>query len=47
MEKQTLADLEHFSQKIPNTHTGEVIVLNPGAILNAESEAVLQALHSR
>lgn len=40
-------DLLHPSFPIPNTQQGEVIVLNTGAVIDAEAEAMLQALHSR
>jgi thymidylate synthase ThyX len=39
--------LKHHSFSIPNTKQGEVIVLNTGAVIDAEAEAMLQALHSR
>ena len=40
-----LSDLEHTFVKINGN--GEVIVLDTGAAINAEAEAMLQALHSR
>lgn len=40
-----IADLKHSKQKLPNG--GEVLVLNTGATIDPESEAMLQALHSR
>lgn len=40
-----IAKLRHSSIKLPNS--GEIIVLNTGAVLDAETVAMLQALHSR
>lgn len=42
-----LKDLQHVTKKINGTKTGEVIVLNTGATITSEAEAMLQALHSR
>jgi len=42
-----LKDLHHVTKKIEGTKSGEVIVLNTGATINSEAEAMLQALHSR
>jgi thymidylate synthase ThyX len=42
---EKLANLQHKSVRLKNG--GEVIVLNTGAVINAESEAMVQALHSR
>lgn len=42
-----LKDLHHITKTIEGTHSGEVIVLNTGATINSEAEAMLQALHSR
>lgn len=43
--KLSISALEHTSVKLPNG--GEIIVLNDGAVINAEARAMLQALHSR
>lgn len=40
-----LSDLNHTTVKLKNR--GEILVLDTGAVINAESEAMLQALHSR
>lgn len=40
-----LSDLNHTSIKL--NRGGEIIVLDTGAVINAEAEAMLQALHSR
>ncbi len=40
-----LEDLRHVRRPLPGG--GEVVVLDTGAVINAESEAMLQALHSR
>ena len=40
-----LSDLNHTSVKL--NRGGEIIVLDTGAVINAEAEAMLQALHSR
>ena len=40
-----LSDLKHTSVKLNGG--GEIIILDTGAVINAESEAMLQALHSR
>ena len=40
-----LSDLDHTSVKL--NRGGEIIVLDTGALINAEAEAMLQALHSR
>jgi len=40
-----LSDLIHTT--VPIKSGGEIIILNNGALINAESEAMLQALHSR
>lgn len=44
---KSVHNLKHHSFSIPNTKQGEVIVLNTGAVIDAEAEAMLQALHSR
>lgn len=41
----TLEELHHARIKLPSG--GQVVVLNTGALINPESEAMLQALHSR
>lgn len=43
--KLSVSALDHTSVKLPSG--GEVIVLNDGAVINAEARAMLQALHSR
>jgi len=43
--KEKIGGLEHVVQKLPSG--GEVIVLNTGAHIHPEAEAMLQALHSR
>lgn len=45
MQNGNLKDLKHNQNEISSG--GKVIVLNTGAIINPESEAMLQALHSR
>jgi thymidylate synthase ThyX len=40
-----IEDLKHVRRPLPGG--GEVVVLDTGALINAESEAMLQALHSR
>src|SRR3989338_393039 len=40
-----LDDLQHVTVHLKSG--GEIVVLNTGAVINAESEAMLQALHSR
>lgn len=40
-----LSDLKHIKKKISSG--GEIYVLDNGAVINSESEAMLQALHSR
>ncbi len=40
-----LSDLKHTSVKLENG--AEIIVLNTGAVIGPEAEAMLQALHSR
>ena len=40
-----LENLHHSSRNLPNG--GKVIVLNTGALITPEAEAMLQALHSR
>lgn len=40
-----ISNLKHSKQKISNG--GEILVLNTGAVIDPESEAMLQALHSR
>ncbi len=40
-----ISDLRHTYVKFKNS--GEIIILDTGAVINAESEAMLQALHSR
>ena len=40
-----VSDLKHTI--VPISNGGEVIVLDNGAIINPEAEAMLQALHSR
>ena len=42
-----LKNLQHVTKKIDGTKNGEVIVLNTGATITSEAEAMLQALHSR
>jgi thymidylate synthase ThyX len=42
---KALSDLNHTSTTLRNG--GEIIVLDTGAVINAEAEAMLQALHSR
>ena len=42
---QSVKDLIHTTRPLP--HGGEVFVLNTGAIIGPEAEAMLQALHSR
>jgi thymidylate synthase ThyX len=42
---ENLTDLKHTSVKIKGG--GEVIILDTGAVIDAEAEAMLQALHSR
>lgn len=42
---QTLETLQHHRSKLKSG--GQVVVIDPGAILNAEATAMLQALHSR
>ena len=41
----TLDELNHVRKELPNG--GQVVVLDTGAVINPESEAMLQALHSR
>lgn len=41
----SVKDLIHTTRSLPNG--GEVFVLNTGAVIGAEAEAMLQALHSR
>jgi thymidylate synthase ThyX len=43
--KKILRNLKHIN--IPLKSGGKVFVLNTGAVINAEAEAMLQALHSR
>jgi len=45
MSDDLISKLNHTSVLLP--HNGEVIILDTGALINAESEAMLQALHSR
>lgn len=45
MSDDLISKLHHTSVNLP--HNGEIIILDTGAIINAESEAMLQALHSR
>src|SRR3989344_1423089 len=40
-----LRELKHIRRETPNG--GQVYVLDTGAVINAEAEAMLQALHSR
>jgi thymidylate synthase ThyX len=40
-----ITDLEHITEELP--HGGMVLVLNTGALITPEAEAMLQALHSR
>lgn len=42
-----LSDLQHVTTPIAGTPNGEVIVLDTGSVIDAEAEAMLQALHSR
>jgi len=42
---EKLSDLKHISVKLPRG--GEIIALDTGAVIDSESEAMLQALHSR
>lgn len=42
---KTIDTLTHHVRTLP--HNGQVVVLNTGAVINPESEAMLQALHSR
>ena len=42
-----LENLQHVTVPIAGNPTGEVIVLDTGATIDAEAEAMLQALHSR
>ncbi|MBI4433219.1 FAD-dependent thymidylate synthase, partial [Candidatus Uhrbacteria bacterium] len=45
MPRMSLGSLTHVTRKLPNG--GMVLVLNTGAAINPEAEAMLQALHSR
>jgi thymidylate synthase ThyX len=45
MSDDLISKLNHTSVVLP--HHGEIIVLDTGALINAESEAMIQALHSR
>ena len=42
---KNLSDLKHTTERIEGG--GEVIVIDTGAVIDAEAEAMLQALHSR
>lgn len=42
---KTIADLNHHVTPLQNG--GKIVILDPGAVLNAEATAMLQALHSR
>ena len=41
----SILDLQHASRTLPSG--GEVLVLNTGALITPEAEAMVQALHSR
>lgn len=43
--KRSVLELQHVTRELP--HGGFVLVLNTGAIIDPEAEAMLQALHSR
>lgn len=45
MSERSLANITHVERSLPDG--GRVIVLNTGALINPEAEAMLQALHSR
>jgi thymidylate synthase ThyX len=45
MDKNNLADLKHYKTEIKGS--GQVIIINTGAVIGPESVAMLQALHSR
>lgn len=45
MSDRSLANITHVERSLPDG--GRVIVLNTGALINPEAEAMLQALHSR
>ena len=40
-----ISDLAHVTRELPNG--GFVLVLNTGAVITPEAEAMIQALHSR
>lgn len=42
---KTLSDLTHHTTKLRDG--GKIVILDPGAVLNAEATSMLQALHSR
>jgi len=42
---QSVAELKHVQRMLPNG--GKVVILNTGALIGPEAEAMLQALHSR
>ncbi|MBI5817257.1 MAG: FAD-dependent thymidylate synthase [Candidatus Yonathbacteria bacterium] len=45
MSHDAIRGLKHVTRSLPND--GMVLVLNPGAIIGPEAEAMIQALHSR
>lgn len=45
MSYEAIHNLKHITRALP--HDGKVVVLNTGAIIGPEAEAMIQALHSR
>jgi len=45
MTHEAIRNLKHITRPLP--HNGKVVILNTGAIIGPEAEAMIQALHSR